>query len=518
MDPKDIGASQALGTNVLHYGAYRVLGRMARLLGEPAERWDRIAAAVKRGIDGQMWQPERGYYGQYLYGRLGSALSPRAEHLGEALSVVIGVADSAQRRAMAERTPVVPFGVPSFWPYIPDVAPYHNAGVWPQVVGFWAWASADAGNAAGVEHALANLYRAAGLFLTNKENWVATTGHFEGTEVNSDRFQASAAAQLAATYKVLFGIRLDADRMRFEPFVPRAYAGTRTLRNLRYRNAVLTVIVRGFGNEAREVRLDGRIVSRAEIPATLSGAHTLDITLNDSLPAASIHLAANVAAPRTPQPELSGNEIVWAAIDGATGYVVFRDGRRGATAGTTKHAITPASGVVEYQVLAIDANGLESFLSEPIRVGPPAATQVIEPARELLETEGEGYEGRGYLTLTNTSNTTLKLTVRVPVAGLYAIDARYANGSGPVSYGYRASARGLVVDGKRAGTLLLPQRGNQRWDNWGYTNAISVWLGKGEHSLSVTYGPEFRNMDGVEERARLDHVRVSRLAREGSRK
>ncbi len=518
MDPKDIGAGQALGTNVLHYGAYRALGRMARILGEPAGRWDGIAAAVKRGIDGQMWQPERGYYGQYRYGRLNSVLSPRAEHLGEALSVVVGVADTAQRRAIAERTPVVPFGVPSFWPYIPGVPPYHNAGVWPQVIGFWAWASADAGNGAGVEHALANLYRAAGLFLTNKENWVATTGHFEGTEVNSDRFQASAAAQLAATYRVLFGVRLDADRMRFEPFVPRAYAGTRTLRNLRYRNAVLTVTVRGFGNQLREVRLNGRVVPRAEITATLSGAHTLEITLNDSLPQASVHLAGNVDAPRTPRPKLSDNRLAWPAVDRAVGYVVYRDGRRGATTQSTTHAITHADGVVEYQVLALGANGLESFLSEPVRIGPSAATQQIEPAPALLETEGAGYEGGGYVTLSMTSNTTLQFTVKVPSAGWYAIDARYANGSGPVSYGYRASARGLLVDGRRSGTLLLPQRGNQRWDNWGYTNAISVWLGGGQHSLSVIYGPEYRNMDGNEDQARIDHLRVSRLAREGSKK
>jgi len=77
--------------------------------------------------------------------------------------------------------PVVDFEAPSFWPYIPEIPPYHNAGIWPFVTSYWTWASASAGNTPGVEHGLASLYRAAALFLTNKENMVAQTGHFEGT-------------------------------------------------------------------------------------------------------------------------------------------------------------------------------------------------------------------------------------------------------------------------------------------------------------------------------------------------
>jgi hypothetical protein len=64
----------------------------------------------------------------------------------------------------------------------------------------------------------------------------------------------------------------------------------------------------------------------------------------------------------------------------------------------------------------------------------------------------------------------------------------------------------------------MPQRGNQRWDDWGYTNVIRVWLDAGQHDLAVTYGPEYRNMDGVEDSARLDHVRVIVLANGTQRK
>jgi hypothetical protein len=512
MDAKDIGHGQALGTNVLHYASYRLLARMARLLGEPADRWDRIADRVQRGLNAHLWLAELGRYGQYRYGRAHAVLSPRAEMLGAALSVIHQTGDAAQRSESVARTPVVPFGVPSFWPYIPDVPPYHNAGVWPQVVGFHAWAAADAGNAAAVEHALAALFRAAALFLTNKENWVATTGHFEGTEVNSDRFMASAAAQLAASYRVLFGIRLAADRMLFQPFVPRAYQGTRTLSGLRYRNATLTVTMHGFGNGARTIRLDGRAIERAEIPATLTGAHTLEITLNGIMPEGELNLVDNVAAPPIPSAALAGDQFAWRRVPGATSYVVFRNGNRQVATSDTAVQVTETSGSAEYQVLAVDTSGRESFASTPIRVGPPAAQQIVEPATPSLEATGGGYEGAGFIRLTTEQNTAVEIPIAVAAAAWYLIDARYTNGSGPISYGYKAAVRTLLVDRTPAGALLMPQRGDNRWEDWGYTNGLRVWLTAGEHTLTLAYREANRNMDIAVNTALLDHIRLTRLA------
>ncbi|MGH9381960.1 MAG: glycogen debranching protein [Thermoanaerobaculia bacterium] len=514
MDAKDIGASQALGTNVLHYATYRVLARMARLLGEPHERWEEIAGAVRRGLNTHLWQPDRGIYGAYRYGRLFPSVAPHPEMLGEALAVVLGAADGERSRQIASHTPVVPFGVPSFWPYIPDVPPYHNVGVWPQVVGFRAWAAAEAGNQAAVEHALASLYRAAGLFLTNKENWVAATGHFEGTEVNSDRFQASAAAQLATVYRVLFGIRLHEDRMELRPFVPKPYDGTRTLTNLRYRDARLTITVHGFGDTPRAIQFDGRPIPRAEIPADLTGAHTLEITLNDSLasPPRSVRFVDNSYAPPAPQVELVDGGILWHPVNDALRYVVYRNGRRLGVTEATDFRATEADGVAEYQVQAVDQRGLASFLSEPLPLGPAAATRLIEPAPHLLESTEGGYEGAGYARFTAERLISLDLPVSVTVAGPYAIDVRYANGSGPISYGDKAAVRTLLVDGETVGCLLLPQRGAARWDDWGYSNALRVRLAPGPHVLTLAYRAADRNMHGTVNEALLDHVRVTRLA------
>jgi hypothetical protein len=514
MDPKDIYLSQALGTNALHHGTYRVLARMARALGEPAEvaaRHEEVSQAVRRGMNTHLWQPDRGYYGQFRYGRVYLSRSPCAEGLGEALSILYGAADPEQRQALARRMPVVSFGVPSFWPYIPDMPPYHNAAIWPQVVGFWSWAAAESGNTAAVEHGLASLFRAAALFLTNKENMVAATGHFEGTELNSDRLIGSVGGTLGAIHRVLFGMRFHEDRLAFHPFVPRAYAGERTLRNLRYRRAELTVIVRGFGNGVERAVLDGRPIERAEIPGDLTGTHQLEIALNGVIPGGEIQLVENRSAPRTPQVALEGDRLVWAAVPTAVRYTVFRNGRPVGDTADRQAPIERGTGLSEYQVLATDSAGLDSFLSEPVRVVPPGAELIIQPAGAALEKTVAGHTGPGYVRLTTERNTEMRLTARVPVAGVYSIDVRYANGSGPINSADQAAVRTLLVDGKRAGALVLPQRGIDLWDDWGYSSSLRARLTAGVHILTIRYTESDRNMNGVVNTALLDHVRLTRL-------
>ena len=518
MDAADIYRSQTLGTNALHFAAWDILGKMARQLGEPAERYERMAERIRNGINTWLWQSDRGYYGQYRYGRNHRTLSPRAEGLGEALAIIFGVTGDEQRTRLARRNPVVEYGVPSFWPYIPDVPPYHNAGIWPQVIGFSVWSAAVAGNAAGVEHGLASVYRATALFLTNKENMVASTGHFEGTELNSDRLVGSVGAALGSVHRVLLGMRFHADRLTFEPFIPEAYAGTRTLRGLRYRQSIVDVTVRGFGDAVAEAKLDGKVVARAEIPATVTGRHDLKITMNGSIGPSAIHRVANLDSPATPSAQLTAPEsaqserLSWNAVDGAVSYVVYRNGERWrVTSGTTVDVPRRTNELTEYQVLAIGSEGQESFLSEPLRAVNGAGERVARPPHALLESRYEGHSGAGYVPLTTARNVSVPLRVKIEQAGLYAIDVRYANGSGPVNSSNRAAIRTLLVDGAPAGVLVMPQRGKDLWTDWGYSSVLQVHLTEGEHTLTIRYGENDRNMDGEINDALLDHVRLTLL-------
>lgn len=512
MDPRDIAQSAGISTNAVHYATYRILADMAQALGEPWERWNGIAAALQRAINAELWQVDSGWYATFRYGRIFQSLSPRSDGLGGALAVIYGVATPEQRRRIAARTPVVAFGMPVFWPYIPNTPAYHNAAIWPFVTAYWMWAAAEAGNGAGVEHALAAVYRPGALFLTNKENMVASTGHFEGTALNSDRQLWSVAGSLATEYRVLFGMRLGPKRLIFRPMIPPAYTGGRTLSNLRYRNATLTVSIHGFGDSVASVRLDDRAVQLAEITGTMTGRHTLEIEMNGRWPEGGVNLVENRFTPETPQVALRADTLVWTPVAGAASYTIYRNGRRFSSGPLTSAYVGGDDGLAEYQVLAADSLGMESFLSEPVQVGRAGSVMIIQPAGPRLESEHAGFSGAGYVRLTRDRNTTVAIPVRITVGGTYSIDARYANGSGPVNTDSKAAVRTLLVDGVQAGVLILPQRGAGAWSDWGYSTRQRVSLAPGMHTLTVIYTALDENMDRRVNTALLDHVRLTRLS------
>jgi hypothetical protein len=170
-----------------------------------------------------------------------------------------------------------------------------------------------------------------------------------------------------------------------------------------------------------------------------------------------------------------------------------------------------ATRLAEYQVLAIDATGTASFLSEPVRVEPAGVITIAPPQGAPLETRYGGFTGAGYVRLTKEMNTSVQVPARVSCAATYDVDARYANGNGPINTDAKAAVRTLLVDGRPAGVLVMPQRGIDAWTDWGYGTAVRLQLSPGAHTFTLTYTPLDENMDRHENTALLDHLRVTRI-------
>jgi len=515
MQPVDIYQSENLGTNAVHFQANTVLAQMARQLGETAvaDEHEQVAATIKAGINRHLWQENAGYYGQYLYGRNFLSLSPRAEALGEALSVWFGIADEARAKTVVARTPTTDFGIPCIYPQIPGIPPYHNNAVWPFVQSYWALAAAQVGNEASLTESMAAIYRPAALFLTNKENFVAENGDFAGTQINSSNMLWSLSGSLGLVYKILFGLHYETNRLVFRPFVPQAFKGERKLTNFKYRQAVLDIDLQGFGNAIQTITLDGQPLAGAAVPATLTGRHALRIVLSSQAPtAAATHKVANLFSPATPEVTLANNHLHWPAQPDAQQYKVLKDGKVLAAVSTLEYPIL-ASAYAEYQVVAVAQNGLESFASEPLPVGGQAtARQVqLETVAAKATQAHKGYSGQGFVEISTTKNRTLTIPVTVPEAGLYAIDFRYANGNGPINTNNKCAIRTLQMGGKQLGTIVLPQRGVEEWSNWGFTNAVLVQLPSGTHQLTLAYEPANTNMNGAVNQAMLDYLRVQKV-------
>jgi len=514
MQPVDIYESECLGTNAVHYNANLVLAGMASLLGKAAEvqKYTAVAQSIKTGMNTFLWLPQKGYYGQYRYGRNFQVLSPRSETLGEALAVLFGIAEGDRGQKVISQTPVMDFGVPCIYPQIPNLPPYHNNAVWPFVQAYYAMAAAKAGNEEAVMESIAAIYRPAALWMTNKENFVATNGDFAGTVINSSNMLWSLSGSLALVHKVLFGIEFAADHLQFHPFVPAALKGARSLTNFRYQEAVLDIELEGYGDTVQSFQLDGK-AAKPVIPATLKGKHTVRIVLNNHF---SRKNSINRVEPSTtlnnPSLSLSGNLLSWDAVTDATQYVVLRNGKKLAKTTKTSWKISPAS-FSSYQVIAMDAKGVGSFASEPLVVAGKEATDIYE-AEHVAEAASQpykGFSGKGFVEISRSKNTTITIPVSVSRAGIYAIDFRYANGNGPINTENKCAIRTLRVDQNVAGTVVLPQRGTGEWSNWGFSNAVEQKLTAGKHVLTLTFEPANENMNGEINQAMVDYVRLTRI-------
>ncbi|RAK68159.1 MGH1-like glycoside hydrolase domain-containing protein [Hymenobacter edaphi] len=516
MQPVDIYQSLNLGTNAVHYQANQVLALMAERLGqeEVGARHRQQAASIRQGLNDYLWQNDKGYYGQYRYGRMASILSPRSEALGEALAVLFGVADSERSRSVVANTPVMDYGIPCIYPQTPGIPPYHNNAVWPFVQSYWGLAAAKAGNEEAYLESLMAVARPAALFLTNKENFVASDGDFAGTQVNSSVMLWSLSGTLGLVYRGLFGMDWQADGLVFRPFVPRALQGTRRLTGFRHRWATLDIEMTGYGNRISTITLDGQPLPNATVPANLSGRHSIRIELAGQVPpAAGQHKVAHHVAPMTPAVRYQSGQLSWAAVEGAKAYLVLRNGEFAGRTTEASFATGAATAYAEYQVVAVDAQGYESFASEPLPVGAAKFERIYQmeafaPAARLPY---KGFTGKGFVEISPTRNPRLKLQVVVPAGGLYALDFRYANGNGPINTSNKCALRTLKADGRAIGTVVLPQRGVDEWSDWGYTNPVFATLSEGVYTFELTLEPSNENMNGAVNQAMLDQLRLTRI-------
>jgi hypothetical protein len=514
MQPADIFESACLGTNAAHYQANKVLATMASLLQQPNEsaKYQAIAAKIKSGINKYLWVEKQGYYGQFLYGRNYKMLSPKSEALGEALAVLFDIADPTRQQRVVASTPITDYGISCIYPQIPGIPPYHNNAVWPFVQSYWLWAGAKVGNEPSVLESIAAIYRPAALFLTNKENFVADNGDFSGTQINSSNMLWSLSGNISIIHKVIFGIRFNENNLSFSPFVPEVLAGKRSLKNFRYRNAVLNIEMQGYGNSIKSFMLDGKVQTPV-IPSGLRGVHQIRIILSNQLPSSkTINTVANKTALPSPRVEYNNGLLQWQPIENAANYEVFKNGKLLAQTKATQVTIDPGT-YGEYQVIAIDAEQTGSFASEPIEV-IPAASEMLIQAETLAPKAAhsyQGFSGAGFVELSTTQNKEVQIPIDIKEEADYAIDVRYANGNGPTNTENKCAIRDLQLNNKPVGTIVMPQRGKEEWSNWGMSNPVRVHLSKGKHKLTLTLASYNDNMNIEINQAMLDYIRLVKL-------
>ena len=480
MEPADIYDTKCLGTNMVFYIALTSAAEMGRILGDnaTADAFDAKAAEIKKAVNEHLWMEDKGYYAMYLGGRNDDLLYTKSETLGQALSILYGVAEGERAATLSQNMPIVDFGAPVFWPWIPDIPPYHNQAVWPFVQSYWIHASAKTGNEQGVLHGVSAVWRAVMMYATNKENYVANDGNWRGTQINSSNMLWSLSGNLSITFRLLMGMNYEADRLSFAPVVPRKLKADRKIENFHYRGATLDVEVCGYGDSIRSFELDGVKTSDTYVPADITGHHTVKIVMSDSF---RNEMAVNYQpacwTPMMPVATLSDGRLSWEPVEGAVIYDVYAGGQLVAGA-TSTEIIIEEGWNGDLQVVAVAADGTPSFPSEPVSLCEKI--QVKLPAEIMLRKE---------------KGTEFSTTVNIPADGEWALTWNYANGTGPVNTDNNCGIRMLYVDGQKVGINIFPHRGTGDWNNWGWTIPEKLDLKAGNHTFTLRMESDADNMD-----------------------
>ncbi len=520
MQPADIAQSECLSNNALFFRANEIASRMAQLCGDGgvAAHFKQVADAIKEGINNYLWIESAGYYGQYLYGRVNKTVSTRSETLGEALCIIFGIADAQRAQRIVNSIPSSPYGMTCFNPQIPDIYTLHNNAIWPHTQAYWLWASALTRCPQAVTHGLASVYRTTALMATNMENTDATTGTCN-TAYNSGSALLSVAANLSIPLRVFAGINMNEEGITLQPLVPKGWMSKKQLTNLKYRKAILDITIQGYGDRVSAFYIDGKKLKEPFVSSSMNGRHSVRIVMNDQFSRYDEHAVEPVNySPHTPIAWLDGaTRMSWQQVQGVKEYKILRNGSTIAIQPESNiegnyYDIPDEEGFAEYQVVAVDSLGVESFASEPlVRFGISNVrhydmTVFAEPT--TLKS-CQGYSGNGAIEITSTSNTRIDLRINVPADGTYLIDFRYSNGTGSPTSGNSCASRMLWYNGRRVGNVVFPQRGKDLWSNWGYSTPVVLKLKQGEQSLVLIYELDNQNMspDNVN-RAILDHLRL----------
>jgi hypothetical protein len=376
--------------------------------------------------------------------------------------------------------------------------------MWPFTQGYWLKAQAKVGNEQGVLHAISSIYRLAALTLTNLENMVIYSGCEKGLPINSPRQLWGVAADAAIVPNIYFGISYHLDGIRFAPMVPKALKAARRLSNFKYRNAVLDMKVSGYGNVIKSFKLDG-VEAEPLFPASLNGAHTIEIVLANNQPAPmQMVMQENQYQPLTPRARIEDLQIKWDSVDGAESYVVLKNGKDWATLPASALSYN-LDGDGEYAVVSVGENKWRSYMSEPLSFYSNINIYEVEKYAKPSATSNQASM------ITRNENILITIPIDIEADGKYAIDWRYANGNGPINTENKCATRLLTIDGNAAGVSVFPQRGTNEWNNWGWSNATVISLTRGKHVVTLEFTDCVENMNLQINQALLDQMRIIKI-------
>jgi hypothetical protein len=439
-----VATGMFLSTNEVYYAAYVNAANMAVRLGRPVEAVSHWVKAVllKSAINKHFWNSKTGLYNYMLLAD--GTTGAYQEGTGLAFAIIFGVANQSQTRSILAHTTEMTWGMPDTypnWARYSDAQPgRHNAIVWPVVQGLWAKALARQGAQSAFASETARLAKLAG---NNSGFWEIYNGNSGVVDGGWQRLGDtvkfhwgsqpdqtwSASAYLDMITSGLFGLGFQDNGLSIAPTLPAGW-GDVTMRGLRYRNANLTIALHGAGTKIRSFTIDGKRALNHQVPASLVGDHTVEITLTGAVD--SDRDADSIADTRDQCADTAGA----AALHGCP---------------------DPA------HIEAEDANNTGGVKTN---------------------VNHSGYSGRAFLdglwSQGAASSYAVHRTTTQP--GLQTITLRYANANND------ARTMTLSVNGNKVRQVTFPKVSNS-WDDWGTVTVSDVPVSGATPVVTISYEP-----------------------------
>lgn len=491
---ENIGESFSAGTNALHYFSYVFLERAGTLLGKNADaiqQWKQYSDRVKKGLQTHFWKEDKGLFAAYLYpSYLDYAASDRVDIMSNGLCALLGVAEPDQIQRIVQQYPLYPYGGSVLYPTIPDDFAYHNKSIWAVWQTPLMFVARSTGNEAVSSHLMKSLIRQGAMFLTHKENMTYDTGFDENTALNSDRQLWSVAAYISMVYRMLFGMEMTAEGIKFSPTLPADLVnGPLTLTNFKYRNAVANIRLSGTGSKIKSIKVNGKAESPDyTLPADAAGTINIEIEMQETGNTAGKMNLVNPGpgkdwSPVEPVLVKEGDLLSWSTETGLTYHLKGPDGD---AAANSPYSLTGKK-TGYYSVYAINSQGFQSDLSNPV-----LHTRYQQKIEAESTKKSASDTSVGFVLDRADKPRSLVFELDIPEQGDYSISLRGSNGRGP--HDVYCYIRSVLVDEKDAGTFILESSGN--WNHWTQSNQLILrGLSKGKHTIRLAFNPEGKGYD-----------------------
>jgi hypothetical protein len=202
-----------------------------------------------------------------------------------------------------------------------------------------------------------------------------------------------------------------------------------------------------------------------------------------------------------------GSVLNWQAIKNAKEYRIYKNGKVLKTTTETLYK-TAVDNYASYMVSAVDNLGFEGFTSEPIVFSKSEIKIEMENFVSPSKLPSTNFSGKGFVEISLSKNKEITIKVEVEIEGEYILDFKYSNGNGPWNTDNKCAIRSLTVNDQYEGVMVFPQRGQNEWSDWGFSNGRKVHLNAGANTIKLHFEDWNNNMNVEVNTAMLDYLRV----------